>query len=228
MGVSACNAASTSARNSPLVNASTSPRTPTTTAAGSLLVITSSRFCPSDGHPAAPACWSDTGTTAPTRHYRQGADPAEQVEPRRRAESPPRRPPRSAGRRCEDLPRTARAGVAAAACGPSHPWPVRVRTRSRWDPRAPLDQDLHHGLPTALARTQAGPAGPTDQRRCETCTRSTVRGAGKAPGISLRNGFTHTKRERAQPTPHRFSSFEAARDRPWGLRTDSGAGHRAG
>ena len=31
----------------------------------------------------------------------------------------------------------------------------------------------------------AGSAGPTDQRRCEACTRTTVRGAGKAPGVSL-------------------------------------------
>ena len=44
----------------------------------------------------------------------------------------------------------------------------------------------------------------------EACTRTTVRGAGKAPGVSLLDGFTRTKRERAQPTPTRFSSFEAA------------------
>src|SRR4029450_2568690 len=45
-----------------------------------------------------------------------------------------------------------------------------------------------------LAVTEVGPAGPTDQRRCEACTKTTVRGAGKAPGISLRDGFTRTKR----------------------------------
>ncbi len=61
-----------------------------------------------------------------------------------------------------------------------------------------------------------GPAGPTDQRRCEACTRTTVRGAGKAPGVSLRNGFTRTKRERAQPAPTGFSSFEAACGRAMG------------
>jgi len=60
---------------------------------------------------------------------------------------------------------------------------------------------------------RAGPAGPSDQRRCEACTKTTVRGAGKAPGVSLRTGFSRTERERAQPTPNRFSSAEAVRGR---------------
>src|SRR4051794_18530454 len=61
-----------------------------------------------------------------------------------------------------------------------------------------------------LVHDGTGPAGPTDQRRCEACTRTTVRGAGKAPGVNLITGLTGTKRERAQPAPAAFSSHEAA------------------
>src|SRR3954471_14761083 len=76
------------------------------------------------------------------------------------------------------------------------------------DPGTPLHQHVHVGPPPA--RPRWGPAGPTDQRRCEACTRTTVRGAGKAPGVNLITGLTGTKRERAQPAPAAFSSHEAA------------------
>src|SRR3954447_10659542 len=77
------------------------------------------------------------------------------------------------------------------------------------DPGTPLHQHVHVQPPPSRPRW-TGPAGPTDQRRCEACTRTTVRGAGKAPGVNLITGLTGTKRERAQPAPAAFSSHEAA------------------
>src|SRR3954451_23356881 len=48
-----------------------------------------------------------------------------------------------------------------------------------------------------LVHDGTGPAGPTDQRRCEACTRTTVRGAGKAPGVNLITRLMGAMRERA-------------------------------
>ena len=105
---------------------------------------------------------------------------------------------------CLCRPRPPGAGVRTQATTSSLPMPIREH-------RSTSTSTV--GLPAVPGPIQAGPAGPTDQRRCEACTRATVRGAGKAPGVSLSLGFTCTKRERAQPTPPRFSSFEAARGR---------------
>src|SRR4051812_28482752 len=72
----------------------------------------------------------------------------------------------------------------------------------------PISIPAHRSTNTSTAASSPsahtnGPAGPTDQRRCEACTRTTVRGAGKAPGISLRSRLTRTTQERAQPAhPH--------------------------
>lgn len=66
------------------------------------------------------------------------------------------------------------------------------------------------------ARLLVARRGQPIKRRCEACTRTTVRGAGKAPGVSLRDGLTRTKRERAQPAPPGFSPFEAVWDRAMG------------
>jgi hypothetical protein len=114
--------------------------------------------------------------------------------------------------------RLERPGLLAAtpATGPWGPHAGDHLVLADVDTGTPLQQHVH-GLLLGPSGCGGGTGGANRSTTLKGVNETTVRGAGKAPGINLRRGFERTKRERAQPGPTRFSSLVAA-PRPWNLR----------